>query len=212
MAPGSRGTAALGASRQSLSVMMETLLQERHGGHDNRGCHQILSADAGKSQARGLQADSRQLVELELPLQTTSGRGEVSRGELQAGWEPAVGHAGRPSPCTCMHHGAILPALPTSTQQLITTDCLLILIPLGQGCPASQTALCPASCNSHSLSFSQVPRAAVSLEGQLLHCGSEVQGKTATFHPSDRPHAGCLPEKALTPPQLFSGKESVPLS
>jgi len=37
----------------------------------------------------------------------------------------------------------------------------------------------------------------VSLEGQLLHCGSEVQGKTAAFHLPDGPQAGCLPDKAF---------------
>lgn len=40
------------------------------------------------------------------------------------------------------------PLLPASTQQVTTTDCFLILISLGQGRPASQTALCPASHNS----------------------------------------------------------------
>jgi len=129
----------------SLRVMMETLLQERHGGYNNPGCHQILRADDGKSQARSLQADSRQLTELELPLQTASGRGELGRGELRVGWEPAVGHAASPSLHTGVHHGAILPPLPTSTQQLIPPNYVLIPIPLGQGCPALQTALCPTS-------------------------------------------------------------------
>lgn len=158
LSPRHRGTWHQGAGGQqhwgpvgrlSSSVMMETLLQERYGrGDSNPGCHQILSAGAGKSQARGLQADSRQLMELELPLQPSSGRGEVGKGDLQAGCEPAVGHAASPSPCTGVYYSAVLPPLPTSTPQLITTDCLLILSPLGQGCPASQTALCPASCNS----------------------------------------------------------------
>lgn len=37
------------AGRLCLPVMMETLLQERHGGYSNPGCHQILSADVDKS-------------------------------------------------------------------------------------------------------------------------------------------------------------------
>lgn len=51
----------------------------------------------------------------------------------------------------------------------------------------------------------------MSLKGQLVRCGSEVQGKTDHFYPPDRSH-GWLHEKAFTPLQLVGEKESVPLS
>lgn len=131
--------------RLSLPVRMETLPQERHEGHRSPECHK-----------------SRMLV-LESPRPGTS---RLTLGSLwsfksiqweRRGWPRRAwsgqrgGHRAHswPQPihgCALCRCASFL--LPTSPQQVTPPDCLLILISLGQGCPASQTALCPASHNS----------------------------------------------------------------
>lgn len=120
-------------------------LSLRHEGHRNPGCHKsrvlmLASPRPGASRLTGGSSWS-----CSCPCKAPSGRGELGRGELGVGSEvvmrvqPAPAHA---RVCT------VLPSfrlLPTSTQQVITTDCLLILISLGQRSPASQTALPPVT-------------------------------------------------------------------
>lgn len=148
------------------------------------------------------------------PCKAPSERGQAGRGELGVDSKVAMGRAASPTPCTGVHCADILPSLPISTQQVTTIACLLILISLGQGCPASQTALCSASHNSL---INYCPREHSGLlwlfKGQLVCCDSEVQGNPDPFYPLDRSHADWLHEKALfTLLQLLRGKKSVPIS
>lgn len=131
--------------RLSLPVVMETLLQEGHEGHRNPGHHKsrVLILASPKPGASRLTGDSS--WSCSCPCKAPTGRGELGRGELGVGSEvamrvqPAPAHA---RVCTVLPS---FPLLPTSSQQVITTDCLLILISLGQGSPASQAALPPVT-------------------------------------------------------------------
>lgn len=193
MASGSRGIAALGASGQAVLTSEDG---DPPAGetwrHRIPGCHKSRMLMLGSPRPGASRLTPGSSWSCSCPCKASSGRGEVGRGwtvRWLRGMQLAPG----------MHCAAILPLLPISTQQVTPTDCLLILISLEQGCPASQTALCPALHNSLiNYHAHEHWGAAVNLEGQPVCCGSEVQGNTDPLTPWTGPlQAGCLKRHLL---------------
>lgn len=80
---------------------------------------QIQNADAGKSQARSLQANSRQLMELQLPLQSIQWE---RRGWQRVDSEVATGHAASPRHALCCHPSSASHLHPASDPHWLPPD------------------------------------------------------------------------------------------
>lgn len=86
------------------------LLQDRHEGHRNPGCHKARTLMLASPRPGASRLTLGSSWSCSWPCKAPSGRGDVSREELGVDSEVAMGCAASPSPCTGVHCAAILPS------------------------------------------------------------------------------------------------------